>query len=67
MLLWEYAYGEHILSLKSSTFEEVVSLTLKDTNNLLFKSWYQHTYDVCTFIAYYVAEFETVFRGVIFW
>ena len=41
------------------------SSTLKHT--LSFKQSYDDTDALCPFIVYCVTEFETVFRGLIFW
>ena len=60
---------ERIYSLfKSSPFLGVVSSMLKHT--LAFKGWwyrYQHTKEVCPFIAYCIIQFKTVFHSLIFW
>ena len=42
--------------------------TYSTVQNFDFRHYkYQHTMGLCQFIAYCVVEFETVFRGIIFW
>ena len=41
--------------------------TYSTVQKLVYRYRYQHTKDVCPFIADCVTEFEAVFRGLIFW
>ena len=62
-------FGEHIFPLIVAPFKTWFQLCL----NILYHSFffghigYQHTKDVCPFIAYYVTESETVFGCLVFW